>query len=370
MLQIPNLAGPIPILEGLSFDDVLLVPAYSELQSRTEPDIGTNIGHIKLQLPIISAPMDTVTEANMASFMWSVGGFGIIHRYNSISEQYSHVKWVKEIKERCGVAVGINGDSWDRAEAMVEAGADAIVLDIAHGHLKPALERAEKIKSTWPNIVLISGNVATWEAARDYIEVGVDALRVGIGPGSACTTRLVAGVGVPQITAIRNCFESVMEYGKDVAIISDGGIKTSGDIVKALAAGASSVIIGGLFASFEIAAGRKYYVELDEESPLREMFDHPSKRTVLMKQFRGMASDDALKEYKKGKSYVVEGAGFEIPVTYNHKEVVNSLRDGIITGLSYLGAKNIKELWNKAQFVKVSNAGYEEGTANYKHVGG
>jgi IMP dehydrogenase/GMP reductase len=359
-------------LKGYSFDDVFLVPKYSELENRMEPKIGSNVCGVSLDLPIMSSPMDTVTEGNMAIFMWESGGIGIIHRYNTVNEQFSHVKWIKEFRARVGAAIGINGDGWERTQALIEAGADFLVLDVAHGHSKQALERIEKIKNEFPLIPLVSGNIATPDAASASISAGVDALRVGIGSGSVCTTRIVAGVGIPQITAIDSARIVVDESGKEIPIISDGGIKNSGDIVKALAAGASAVMIGGLFASFDISAGKKYYKLLNEASPLAEMFgikgDLP--KNIMVKRYRGMASEAALSSHKRGQQFIVEGDEFEIPVTYNHKEVIKSLRDGIYSGFSYLGARNLKELWEKAQFVEVSLSGYLESTPHYGKIFG
>ena len=354
--------------KALSYDDVLLVPSKSDFESRSEADISVRFGKLRLTLPILSAPMDTVTEASMASFMYKYGGLGIIHRYNSINQQFAEVKWVKEGNDRVAAAVGVNGDAKERADALVEAGVDMLVIDVAHGHSRVALDMISEIKNKYDDVLVTSGNVATSEGTRDSIYAGADIIRVGIGPGSSCTTRTVAGVGMPQFTAILNC----VNIAGEIPILADGGIKCSGDIVKALAAGASSVIIGGMFASFFIAAGETYTKVVNEPSEVSNLFgtyqdgeETTLSKAIQVKKFRGMASDSALSERKRGKSYIIEGEEFEIPITYDYEEVMNKLRNGIFAGFSYIGARNIKELWQKAQFVEVSPAGYLEGLSHY-----
>lgn len=356
-------------VKGYSFDDVLLVPRYSELESRNESSIKSKVGKTSLDVPILSAPMDTVTEENMAMFMWESGGMGVIHRYNSVNRQYSMVRWVREYGARVGAAVGINGDSKERVDALAEADVDVIVLDIAHGHMKKALDLVSFIKSNYPNISVMSANIVTVAAAMDYMEAGADILRVGVGPGSACSTRTVAGVGYPQLSAISNIYEYIRErqsYNKyiSVDVVSDGGIRSSGDIVKALAAGADAVMVGGILAPFEVAAGRVTTKKVGPSGEAKEVYPGAQERFVMMKEFRGMASDSALSERKN--NFVVEGESFWVPLRYDHKEFIKSLASGIQQGFSYLGAKDIYSLRKNAEFVEVTSHGYEEGTPHFE----
>lgn len=328
-----------------SFDDVLLCPQLSSLGSRSEVDISSKIADRRVLTPIVSSPMDTITDGSMARFMWEHGGFGIVHRYLSISDQYAEVKWAKEMGARLGASIGINGDTPERAEALVEAGADLLVLDIAHGHSLKAIATAKLMQEKF-GVPVSSGNIATGKAARDYFNEGITTLRVGIGPGASCSTRVVAGVGVPQLSAILEIKNELRN--EDVTIIADGGIKNSGDIVKALAAGADIVMVGGLFAGYDETAGDKIYIQNDDNS------------MKTFKRFRGMASSDAL-EARGKQSFVEEGKAFMVPVKYELGNYLKELHEAIQTGLAYLGAKTIPELWEKARFIEVSPLGFAEG---------
>lgn len=337
----------------LTFDDVLLMPRYSELESRSEANIATDVGGLKLDLPIISAPMDTVTEESMALFMYEKGGLGAIHRYMSITEQFTKVKWVKEMGARVAAAVGVNGDADERVDALLEAGADMIVIDVGHGWSKKCLVACEQFVAKGANVM--SGNIVSLEAGADYVVAGAKSLRIGVGPGSACKTRTVAGVGYPQLQAILDVADKFWE----ISIVADGGIRTSGDIVKALAAGADAVMVGGMLSPFHISAGPTGYETVDEPS-----FTNPEeKRTVRVKEFRGMASRNALSEYKKTDDFVTEGESYTVPVRYDYEEFVNGLRDSIQIGFAYLGARNLNELQINAEFVEISQNGYVEGLA-------
>lgn len=341
------------IQKKLSFDDVLLTPQHSYLTTRSEADISTMVGHNKLNLPIISAPMDTITNGSMALFMWEKGGMGIIHRYLNINQQYAEVKWAKEYGAHVGAAVGVNGDSDERAAALVEAGADLLVMDVAHGDSESVIEKAAMFKEKY-NMPVMSGNIATAKAAINYVLHGIDLLRVGIGPGASCSTRVVTGVGVPQLSAIMDVnsvrtWDGWEDSHKELHIVADGGVKNSGDAVKALAAGADAVMAGGLFAGFDITAGRKHYIPDESEQNFK-----------TYKEFRGMASDEALSTRGK-KNFVVEGEAFTVPIRYDHDEFVSSLYGSIQTGFAYLGARNIRELRKNAVFVEVSSQGFAEG---------
>lgn len=349
------------ISKGYSFDDVLLVPSYSSLGSRNEVSLKTKIGRIGLEVPILSAPMDTVTEENMAMFMWENGGLGVVHRYNTINKQYVMVRWLKEYGIRVAAAIGINGDSKERAEALAEAGVDMFVVDIAHGHCEKALDIVKHLRENY-SVHIMSPNIVTPQAARDFVNFGVDVLRVGVGPGSACTTRQVAGVGYPQLTAIENIYNTInANVDSPVKIVADGGIRNSGDVVKALAAGADAVMIGGILAPFVVAAGPTVSVAADEASPVLGV-----PRYKTMKPFRGMASSDALKNRKD--KFVAEGESFLVEVRYDHKEFFNQFVEGIRQGFAYLGAKDIVQLRGKATFVEVTQHGYLEGTPHFKGV--
>jgi len=359
------------ISKNYSFDDLLLLPHYSTLESRSQCNLYTEIAGIGLPLPLLSAPMDTVTEENMSMFMWEQGGLGIIHRYNNINKQYAMVKWVKELGARVGGAIGINGDSKERADALAEAGVDIFVIDIAHGHSLKALDMVNHLKNSYDTPVM-SGNIVTNRAAYDYMFAGCEVLRVGVGPGSACTTRQVAGVGYPQLSAIKTIREEIKNRRhlfENVSLVSDGGIRTSGDVVKALAMGADAVMVGGILAPFVVAAGKTVSVPVSEEGqsflPNRtdKGFEQKEPRYVQMKQFRGMASEEALKQRKD--KFVVEGESFLVPIRRDHVEFMKQFRDGIQQGFAYLGATDIKQLRDNAVFAEVTVAGYKEGTPHF-----
>ncbi len=465
------------ILEGYTFDDVLLIPQYSEVLPH-EVDVSTWLTKkIRLNIPIVSAAMDTVTESRLAIALAREGGIGIIHRNLSIEEQAQEVEKVKKsesgmilqpvtvrpdntVKEaleimerykisgvpvvsdgnklvgiltnrdlrfikptdyhkpvslfmtsqnlivaqemvtleeaeeilqrhkieklpivdkegrlvglitikdiikrkkypnackdefgrlRVGAAVGTGPDTKDRVEALVSVGVDVIVVDTAHGHSKRVLETVEFIKSMYPNLEVIAGNVATAEGALDLIKAGADAVKVGVGPGSICTTRIVAGVGVPQLTAIRWAYEVAKEYG--VPIIADGGIRYSGDIVKALAMGASSVMLGNLLAGTEEAPGETVYYQ-----------------GRAYKVYRGMGSLGAMMSRRsadrygqeKMEKFVPEGIEGRVPYRGRLSDVIYQLVGGLRAGMGYVGAKNLEELRQKAKFVRITWAGYKE----------
>uniref|UniRef100_A0A7C2ZHG5 Inosine-5'-monophosphate dehydrogenase n=1 Tax=Hydrogenobacter sp. TaxID=2152829 RepID=A0A7C2ZHG5_9AQUI len=465
------------ILEGYTFDDLLLIPQYSEVLPH-EVDVSTWLTKkIRLNIPIVSAAMDTVTEARLAIALAREGGIGIIHRNLSIEEQAQEVEKVKKsesgmilqpvtvrpdntVKEaleimerykisgvpvvsdgnklvgiltnrdlrfikptdyhkpvslfmtsqnlivaqeritleeaeeilqrhkveklpivdkegrlvglitikditkrkkypnackdelgrlRVGAAVGTGPDTKDRVDALVSIGVDVIAIDTAHGHSKRVLETVEFVKSTYPNLEVIAGNVATAEGALDLIKAGADAVKVGVGPGSICTTRIVAGVGVPQLTAIRWAYEVAKEYG--VPIIADGGIKYSGDIVKALAMGASSVMLGNLLAGTEEAPGETVYYQ-----------------GRAYKVYRGMGSLGAMMSRRsadrygqeKMEKFVPEGIEGRVPYRGRLSDVIYQLVGGLRSGMGYVGAKNLEELRQRAKFVRITWAGYKE----------
>lgn len=467
------------IKEGLTFDDVLLVPKLSNVKSRKDVNVATNLSkNIKLNIPILSANMDTVTEADLAIALARLGGMGIIHRFLTIQQQVDEVKKVKRaesflieqpytlspdktlkdakeimgnnhhhvtgllvtnrdnklvgiltkrdvlfetdlnkkvkdlmtkklitapygtnlekakeiLKEnkieklplidkvgrlkglitvsdivkteehplaakdnkgrlRVGAAIGVKSDFLDRAEALIKAGTDILVVDIAHGHSEHAIKTIKEIKKNFSDIEIIGGNVATKQGAEDLISAGADVIKVGVGPGSVCTTRIVTGSGVPQLTAIMECSEVAKKY--NIPIIADGGIKNSGDITKALVAGASTVMIGNLFVG-------------TEESPGISIHKDGKK----FKIYRGMAAFGAStgrKEREIGKwdeedvnDFVPEGVESLVPYRGYLREVVHQLIGGLRSGMSYCGAMNLIELRKNAEFVKMTKAGMRE----------
>lgn len=462
------------MLEGITFDDVLLIPQRSNIKSRKDIDLSINLTKkIKFNLPIVSSPMDTVTEGEMAIAMARNGGLGIIHRFCSIEKQVKEVEKVKraenylienpicispettlrEIKIKAeeydfqtflvidknkrllgliskrdylleenlskkakdlmtpfknlivsykkinfseakeifkkykiekipivdknqrvvglitfrdfknslnkkavrdnkgklivGAAIGIKGDYLERAKELVRTGVDILCIDIAHGHLTKSLKTIKEIKNKFPEIPLIVGNIATSEGARDLRKAGADIIKVGIGPGSACTTRIVTGVGVPQLSAII----LAKKGAENIPIIADGGCRNSGDIVKALAAGASMVMLGSMLAG-------------TDESP-GEIFSLKGKR---VKVFRGMSSAEAYRKKISSTNEINDYEPISEGINYGFvdykgsvNEILLNLEKGIRSGFSYCGAKNIKELWRKAKFIKVSERGYKEG---------
>jgi len=463
--------------KALTFDDVLLLPRYSDFlpsEASTQTKLTKNIN---IKVPLISAAMDTVTESRMAIALAEVGGIGIIHKNNSIEEQVSHVKTVKKYESgvvrdpitiessksigelielttklnisgmpvvdngklkgivtsrdfryadnmnalvssimtpseqlitvedgtqqesvkklmhenriekvlvidksgllnglvtmkdieksaehpdatkddsgslMVGAALGTESDTFKRAQALHEAGVDVFVIDSAHGHSKNVIDTIQMIKKEFPNIDLIAGNVATSEGAVELEKAGADAIKVGMGPGSICTTRIIAGIGVPQITAILEIKEALK--GKDIGIIADGGIRFSGDIAKAIGAGADSVMLGGLFAGTEEAPGKV------------ELFQGRSFKT-----YRGMGSIGAITERQDANRYMQEDSdteklvpeGIEGRVPYKGLviNVINQLIGGLRQSMGYIGCKTIQDIHNKSEFIEITNAGMTE----------
>ena len=467
------------IREGVTFDDVLLVPKFSDISSRTQTDLSTKLSkNITLNIPLISANMDTVTESTMAVTMARQGGIGIIHRFLTIQEQANQVlkvkrsgsvmienpyqisqdetistaldimtekevsgllvvdsesklvgilterdvlfesldstKLVRELMTKdvitskpsinvdeakdilknnrieklplvdddqkihglyttqdilntenypiashdskgrplVGAAVGVKGDFLERTEALLEAGTDAIVVDIAHGHSENAISTVKNIKKAFPNCELIAGNVATAQGTEDLIKAGVDAVKVGVGSGSICITRVITGSGVPQLTAVLDCAEIGKKY--DIPIISDGGTRTSGDATKALAAGASSVMLGSMLGG-------------TDESPGSTI----SKNGKRYKIYRGMASLAAARGRKSKETglvdlgddlndYVAEGVEAFVPYKGTVTDILTQITGGIRSGLSYCGGHTIQQMQENAEFIKMSGAGFAE----------
>ncbi|WKC74738.1 IMP dehydrogenase (plasmid) [Borreliella yangtzensis] len=389
------------IKEALTFDDVSLIPRKSSVLP-SEVSLKTKLTkNISLNIPFLSSAMDTVTESQMAIAIAIEGGIGIIHKNMSIENQKKEIEKVKtykiqkiintnkgtneqvtemlvpkqELKApkvykneeyaedfsnackdlnsrlRVGAAVSIDVDTTERVEELVKAHVDLLVIDSAHGHSTRILELVKTIKNKYPNLDLIAGNIVTKEAALDLINAGADCLKVGIGPGSICTTRIVAGVGVPQITAICDVYEVCKNT--NICIIADGGIRFSGDVVKAIAAGADSVMIGNLF------AGAK-------ESPSEEIIYNGKK----FKSYVGMGSISAMKRGSKSRYFQVENnepkklvpEGIEgmVPYSGKLKDILAQLKGGLMSGMGYLGTSTISDLKINSKFVKISHSSLKE----------
>ena len=342
--------GSAELETGLTFDDVLLIPRRSSIRSRQDVSVKTRLSrNINMDLPILAANMDTVCEEEMALALARLGGVGIIHRFLPVDAQAKMVESVKKEDSSfiVGAAVGTDHDAVSRSKALVASGADLLVLDIAHGHAEHPINTLKELKQEFPETDVVVGNVATQAGAEDLCEAGADAIKVGVGPGGVCTTRLVAGVGVPQLTAIFSA------SGIPVPVIADGGIKSSGDIAKAIAAGADSVMIGSMFAGTKESPG-------DVESSPRG----------LVKRVRGMASFEAIeaRAHRLGEPVddeyfeqrVPEGVEGAVPYKGEVSKVIAQLVAGLKSGMSYSDARSIPEFWEKAEFIKVTPTGLRE----------
>lgn len=332
--------------KALTYDDVILVPKYSEIRSRSQVDISMKLGMAeKLTLPVISAPMDTVSGHKMALAMQEAGGLGIIHRYNTIEEQ---VKEFEESGRTAGVAVGATGDFFERATALWLAGATIFCVDVAHGHHAIVREALARLKKAYgSDIHIMTGNVATGDAFKDLANWGADSIRVGVGGGSTCSTRLNTGHGVPNFSSIQSCFQVFKGKGGP-ALVADGGIRKAGDMVKAFAAGADFVMCGSMLAGTEESPG----LVIDSVDSLG--------RPQQVKRYRGMASREAQNNWR-GKSSSPEGIATSIPYKGSVKPILADIAGNIKSGLSYSGATNIRELRENAEFVLQSSASIQEG---------
>ncbi|MBC7545875.1 MAG: IMP dehydrogenase [Candidatus Sericytochromatia bacterium] len=352
--------------ECLTFDDVLLLPGYADFLP-AEADLTTRVArNLTINIPIVSAAMDTVTEADLAIALARQGGIGIVHRNMTIEAQADEIAKVKaepfvatdayprpplDSRGRllAGAAIGVS-QAIERAAALIAAGVDVLVIDTAHGHSKNVVDTLQELKATWPQMPVIAGNIATPEAASDLIAAGADGLKVGIGPGSFCTTRVVSGVGVPQISAIKAV--ASVAHAAGVPIIADGGIKYSGDLPKALAAGADCVMMGSLFAR-------------TKESPGQEIIFSGRHYKV----YRGMGSIGALQNETNdryagkntGVVLVPEGIEGMVPLSGTLDDLLYQLIGGIRKGMGYCGLRTIHALKTQARFIRVSAASVSEG---------
>ena len=342
----------VPIKEALTFDDVTMAPKYSEVLP-SEVNTSTQLSkNLLLKIPLLTSAMDTVTESKMAIAIAHAGGIGVIHRNLEIKKQIEEIRKVKKLKLLVGAAVGAGPLELKRAKAILKEKIDLIVVDTAHGHSKKVAEIIKAIKKIKNNkTTLCAGNIATAEAAKFLIKLGVDVIKVGIGPGSICTTRLIAGIGVPQLSAILEVKKGVKS--NKTKIISDGGIKYSGDIAKALSAGADAVMIGSLFAGTMETPGKLI-----------------KRNGKFYKSFRGMGSVGAMNKgsadryfqnkQKDNSKYVPEGVEGFVKFKGDVASVIYKLIGGLKSSMGYLGSKKISGLKNKPNFVKITKAGFYE----------
>lgn len=345
--------------DALTFDDVLLVPQYSEI-TPDMADVSTKLTNtFKMNVPFLSAAMDTVSEHKLVTALALAGGLGVIHKNMSIADQAKEVEMVKNYEfdnekykrvlidkkgRLCvGAAIGVTADMMDRVHALMDAGVDVFVLDSAHGDSKNIIKAIKNLRLEYPSMELIAGNVATYEGALDLMKAGASAVKVGMGPGSICTTRIIAGIGVPQLQAVMDCARASKEM--NVPIIADGGIKYSGDVVKALAAGANTVMLGGLFATCEEAPG--------------DIYESNGKK---YRTYRGMGSIEAMAKgstdryFQTGhKKFVAEGVQGIVEVKTTVEELVFQLIGGLKAGMGYCGSKDIPTLQEKGTFIKITN---------------
>ena len=339
------------IKESLTFDDVLLLPQYSDILP-SETDISLQLTkNILLKVPFLSSAMDTVTESKMAISIAHAGGLGVIHRNLNIVDQTKEIKKVKKKNLLVGAAVGTNKDDLERARSLVANGCDLIVIDTAHGHSEKVLKTLSKLKRISKKIPICVGNIATAAAAKKLYNSGADIIKVGIGPGSICTTRMVAGIGVPQISAIMEVKQELKN--KKIKIISDGGIKFSGDVAKALAAGADAIMMGSIFAGTDESPGKKFKI-----------------KGKIYKQYRGMGSIGAMssgsanryfqKNFKDKSKFVPEGVEGRVEYKGNVSKIIYQLKGGLRSSMGYIGAKNLSQISKNAKFIKITKAGFYE----------
>ncbi len=339
---------------ALAYDDVLLVPQYSKIKSRTNVDLSTQISpRVKIKLPIISINMTDVTGVDMAVTLGKLGGIGFLPRFVSAKDQADMVQRVKMQNILVGAAVGCKEGYLERAEYLAKAGADIITLDVAHGAMQQSIEATRKLKTLFGNnIDIISGVVATKQSADDLFKAGADCVRVGLGPGTICTTRLTTGVGVPQISACLDAVKSARKHRK--TILCDGGTKNSGDIVKGLATGASAVILGSQLAGTDEAPGKtvkkggKVFKVYNASTSLEEKNNHVKNNNKL------------------GNNYLNHIEGVKSIVAYKGpvNKVIRTMEANIKSGFSYCGARNINELWENAKFIRITPAGIRESASH------
>jgi IMP dehydrogenase len=328
------------VREAFTFDDVLLVPAYNHYESRqhVELSVTDRSGKLSLALPVMTSNMDTITESGMANFIASKGGIGVLHRLMSVER---NVEEFRRCRATVFVSVGTSDEELERAEALRDAGASFFVVDVAHGHARYVGKTLKRLRQMLPDACIMAGNVATYAGADYLASVGADLVKVGIGPGSVCTTRLKTGHGVPQLTAIQDCARC------DRSIVADGGIRHPGDVVKALAFGADFVMIGGMLAGTRPTPGER---KQDADGN-------------WVKTYRGMASREVADEHLGGIAEwrTSEGVSVTVPYREDEEAILADIVGGLRSGLTYAGSKNVRELQRKLNYVLVTPGGWREG---------
>jgi len=334
----------------LTYDDVNIVPKYSELESRSDVDLTSRFTkNIELQIPIVSSPMDTVTEYDMAKIMMDLGGVGVVHRFMSIKKQTEIVEklwaytFTTDDRYPVCAAVGVTGDYLERAQELVKNGCNVLLIDVAHGHHKLVGKAIGKIKKIISEIEVVAGSVATGEATKYLCEKGADAIRVGIGNGSLCETRIRTGVGIPQVTALIDCVAVADSY--NTPVIADGGIRNIGDVCKGLACGADTIMLGSLLSGTKETPGT-----------IEKIGEWPNE--MLHKKYRGSASLDSKKS--RGDDKNVEGNYKIIPYKGKVKRIIKGIQEGLRSSFSYVGANNISEFHSKVELIQVTVAGQIE----------
>jgi IMP dehydrogenase len=342
---------PPTITEALTYDDVLLIPQESHVTPANVSTATSLSKTLQLDAPILSSAMDTVSEYDMAVTVANAGGLAVLHRNMSIEMQCDIVKNIKKDGLKIAAAIGTGEEQLTRAKSLIEAQADMIVVDTAHGHSAGVLAQVEAVRGLSSDITICGGNIASAKAAEALIKAGANCVKVGVGPGSICTTRIVAGVGVPQLTAVINVAAVTKKHG--VSLIADGGLRHSGDIVKALAAGADAVMVGSLLAGTDEAPGETITIQGQK-----------------YKSYRGMGSIGAMSEgsadryFQKNtgdsKKLVAEGVEGLVKAKGSATDIIYQLVGGLKSGMGYIGAETIPDMPSKAEFVKITNAGLKE----------
>ncbi|CAM6005511.1 unnamed protein product [Sphagnum balticum] len=358
-------------MKGLTFDDVLIIPQFSDVYSRKDVDLSFNgANYPYMSLPIISANMDTVTGPEMAKAMLLNGGMGCLHRFCTIDE---NVKMLEEsLLYATGesvrypfVSIGLGNNELDRAYALFNAGAWTFVIDVAHGAQMEVVKQVKRLRNIInDNGAIIVGNFAGSSSVSNFLfylgNTRIDGIKVGIGPGSACTTRVKTGVGYPQINAIWE-----IAHETQIPIIADGGMKASGDIAKAFAAGASMAMLGSLLAGTDEAPGEIVYTSVADAREF-DGLDLVGQKTAF-KKYRGSASKESYESQGKNAAHrTAEGESFMVPYKGPVKEVLQDIEGGLRSAFTYVGARNLKEFQEKAKFVEITNAGYSEGLPHGK----
>jgi len=335
--------------EALTYDDIQIIPKYSEVETRSACDLITRFTrNFKIERPYVSAPMDTITGFDMAKRMRELGGVGCVHRFMSIDEQVKIVSELKKLKlEPICATIGVK-DYTERLEKLINDGVEVILIDVAHGNTKLVKETMKYIVVNYKNIDIIAGNVATGDGTRNLCDWGADAIRGGIGNGSLCETRIRTGIGIPQVTALMDCIRVADEY--DIPVIADGGVRIIGDVAKALALGADSVMLGSLLSGTKETPGD---IQRTGTWPNEELF----------KRYRGSASLETKMEHNLGEKNV-EGNSKLVPYKGKIKRIIDDIDDGVTSSMSYVNATNLSEFRANSEFVKITQSGISEAKAH------